>query len=248
MKDKLMPLLVVLLIGAAFAVGSMWTELRYLKGGQQEPTQVLGQQEGQAGDQQLPNQEDTAIPEPEILSDEDWQSVLSGSAAVKGSQDAPITIVEFSEYECPFCKRYVDETYGQIMADYGDKIRYIFHDYPLAFHAHAASMALAARCAGEQDAYWDYHDILFDKNEEWTALDNVDAQVVEYAEDLDLDGEQFSGCYSSKKYQQAVDDDLALGQQVGVSGTPTFFINGKKLVGAHPYESFKELIDSALAQ
>ncbi|MBU0618699.1 thioredoxin domain-containing protein [Patescibacteria group bacterium] len=243
MKNKLMPLLIVLLIGAAFAVGSMWTELRYLKSGQQNPQ--MEQNEGQL-DGQPSAAGEAEVPEPEILTDEDWQKLITNPSAVKGNLDAPVTIVEFSEYECPFCKRYVDDTYSQIMADYADQVRYIFRDYPLAFHAHAKAVALAARCAGEQDAYWDYHDVLFAKRDDWAELESVDTRVIDFAQELGLDEDQFSDCYSSQKYQQAVDDDFALGQQMGVSGTPTFFINGKKLVGAHPYENFKELIDEAL--
>ena len=132
------------------------------------------------------------------------------------------------------------------MAEYGDKIRYIFRDYPLPFHQHGQNTAQAARCAGEQEKYWQYHDKLFAEKDRW-AIEGDSAEVlISFSTELGLDNIRFKDCLNSGKYSQAVKDDFALGQKVGVSGTPTFFINGQKLVGAQPFESFKAIIEKEL--
>jgi protein-disulfide isomerase len=184
----------------------------------------------------------------EVLTAEDLRKIESGGGAVKGEEGAAITIVEFSEYECPFCKRYVDETYPQILEEYGDEIRYIFRDYPLPFHPHAQKMAEVARCAGDQGKYWEMHDLLFAKRDVWANKQDASTEIISYVQQLGLDMDEFNSCLNSGKYTQAVKDDLALGQAVGVQGTPTFFINGQRLVGAQPFGAFKAIIDTELSQ
>lgn len=233
MNNKFIPILVVLLIGASFFAGSLWTKVNYLEDDNQQvkPTLAPAQPEKEA---------------PVVLGEADQVEIEANSVAVKGKKDAPITIVEFSEYQCPYCARYVEETYTQLMAEYGDQIYYIFHDYPLPFHQHAQQTAVAARCAGEQGKYWEYHDLLFEKNEDWSAKTKIEADLKSYAQSLGLNTNQFSTCLNSDKYDQAIKDDLALGAKVGVSGTPTFFINGTMLVGAQPFASFKRIIEESL--
>ena len=231
------PILVVLLLVAAFLVGMFWTKIQYLEqsdfpkeGGQTTPSPQAPQ------------------PQKEVLGKEQREKIESEGAAVKGKEGAPITIVEFSDFQCPFCKRYFEETYPQIWEQYGDKIRYVFHDYPLAFHPHAQKLAEAARCAGDQGKYWLMHDLIFEKREEWAEKKNIEANVANYAQSLGLHLDDFSDCLDSGKYTQAVKDDFALGQEVGVSGTPTFFVNGQKLTGAQPFEAFKTIIEAKLAE
>lgn len=232
-KPSATPILVALLAIAAFLAGSFFTKIQYQKSQEiQAPTPTPVAQQ--------PQEEKLVLGAVEIA------KITENPAAVKGEEDAPVTIVEFSEYQCPFCKRYVDETYGRILEEYEGKIRYIFRDYPLAFHPHAQKTAEAAHCAGDQGKYWEMHDLLFENREEWAEKTDISKELSGYAEEIGLDVSQFSGCLSSGKFAQAVKDDFDLGSSVGVSGTPTFFINGRKLVGAQPFENFAAIIEEEL--
>ena len=233
MNNKVLGIIIVLVAIASFLGGATFTQYQQKGAGPK------------AGVTPSPTAQQPTEPA-EVLGAEDFNKITSGGAAVKGEENAVITIVEFSEYECPFCKRYVDETYPQILDEYGEKIRYVFHDYPLPFHTHAQKMAEVARCAGEQDKYWQMHDLLFKNRETWVNKEDASADITGYAKSLGLDLEKFNSCLDSGKYTQAVKDDMALGQTVGVQGTPTFFINGKRLVGAQPFESFKAIIEEEL--
>ncbi len=131
----------------------------------------------------------------------------------------------------------------QIQENYKDQVKLVFKDFPLTrIHAQAYKAAEAARCAGDQDKYWEYHDILFANTR---ALQPE--QLKQYATDLKLDTAQFDACLDNNAYTGAVSKDLALGTQLGVTGTPAFFVNGRFLSGAQPYSAFAELIDEALA-
>lgn len=232
--------LIGLLLVAAFFLGSFATQIKSLKKDEGTPqAQETETQPAQEGAQERPGEK--------ILTAEE-RAEIENSGISKGNADASVTIVEFSEYECPFCQRYIEGAYAQIWTEYGDQIRYIFHDYPLPFHQNAQETAEAARCAGEQDDYWGYHDLLFANRDDWAEETDPTDVLEGFASDLGLDSGQFSDCLSSGKYAQAVKDDLALGQKVGVSGTPSFFINGRPLVGAQPFEAFKAIIDEELAR
>lgn len=169
---------------------------------------------------------------------------LMDDDAVKGDEDAPVTIVEFSDYECPFCARFYSQTYNQIKEDYIDtgKVKLVFRDFPLGFHKNAQKAAEAAECAGDQGMYYEMHDKLFENGVEG----GVDSFKV-YASTLGLDTEQFNECLDSDKYEKEVKQDMSDGQKAGVTGTPAFFINGEKVVGAQPYSVFQEKIEAALA-
>lgn len=162
---------------------------------------------------------------------------------VKGDMDAPVTIVEFSDFECPFCERYYSDTYKQIDEQYikTGKVRYVFRDYPLSFHPNAQKAAEAAQCAGDQGKFWEMHDMIFE-NQHAMGVSNLKS----YAEGMGLDSQQFDQCLDSGKYAQEVLDDQQDGARLGVSGTPSFFINGKNIVGAQPFETFKEAIEAEL--
>jgi len=170
-------------------------------------------------------------------------SVQLDGDPVLGPDNAPITIVEFSDYQCPFCVKWHAEVFNQLMTDYKGKIRFIYRDFPLySIHPQAQSAAEAADCAGEQDAYWQFHNALFSEK---YGLGN-DAYT-RYAAELGLNPDQFSQCVSEHRFKAEVEADFKYGSKIGVSSTPTFFVNGLAVVGAQPYEVFKELIDKELA-
>lgn len=167
--------------------------------------------------------------------------VVIGDAPVKGDSDAPITIVEFSDYQCPFCKR-SQATLKQVQEKYPGKIRMVFKDFPLSFHARAMPAAQASRCAGEQGKYWEFHDKMF------SGSGLSDDDLKRYAEELSLDTSAFDTCFTSKKYASAVSADASQGRSLGVTGTPAFFINGRFLSGAQPVGAFSEIIDDELSK
>jgi protein-disulfide isomerase len=158
----------------------------------------------------------------------------------KGPEDAPIVLVEFSDYQCPYCKR-AEAVVDQVLAEYGDKIRLVFRDYPLAFHQRALPAAVAARCAGEQDKYWEYHDNLLKINGNLS-----DEDLLKRAQDIQLDMEAFTACYDNNEVEPAVQLSIQDASALGVTGTPTFFINGRMLVGAKPFQEFKDVIEEEL--
>lgn len=167
-----------------------------------------------------------------------------------GPADAPITIVEFSDYQCPFCSRFHDETYQALLNAYPGKIRFVYRNLPLSFHQNAQMGAEAALCAGDQNAYWEMHDVLFANqaslnNPEGTTLDQ--AAYNQYAQDLNLDVTTFESCMTTHKFAQFIKDDMAFSTNLGVQSTPTFFINGLAIVGAQPLSSFQQLIDKEIA-
>jgi len=159
-----------------------------------------------------------------------------------GPADAPITIVEFSDFECPFCRRWHAEVYKPLLAAYPGKIRLVYRNLPLtSLHPDAMSAAEAAMCAGEQDVYWKYHDKLFSSE----SLGN--SVYIQYAQDLGLNVPTFESCLSNHKYQKTIEADSDFALNLGVRSTPTFFINGLALVGAQPLDVFKQVIDKELA-
>lgn len=160
----------------------------------------------------------------------------------RGPSNAAVTIIEFSDYQCPFCKRYVDETLPLILDTYGDRVRYVFHDFPIEqLHPQAALAAQGARCAFDQGKFWEYHDLLFQKQGA-LAADNLKG----YAAKLGLDQKTFDGCLDSGKYAQEVQDDFDEARALSVTATPTFFINGRKLVGAQSFATFQTIIEEEL--
>ena len=157
-----------------------------------------------------------------------------------GPEDAPVTIVEFSDFECPFCARVVP-TLERIKEEYGDKVRLVFRQFPLSIHANAQKAAEASLCAADQGKFWEMHDLMFEEQKQLTVAD-----LKAKAERLELDAEQFNECLDSGKYADEVRADMAAGQQAGVTGTPAMFINGRLVSGAVPYEQVAEIIDMEL--
>ena len=159
-----------------------------------------------------------------------------------GPEDAPVTIIEFSDFECPFCARFRKQTYDRIKEAYGDKIRFVYRDFPLVqLHPQAVPAAIAAQCAHEQGKFWEYHDLLF-LGDKPLSRDTY----VAYADQLGLDVDEFSRCIDEERYMGEVQKDFEDGVAAGVRGTPTFFINGVPLVGAQPFENFQAVIEQEL--
>lgn len=162
---------------------------------------------------------------------------------VYGSDSAEITIIEFSDYECPFCKRWHLEVWPQIKEKYGDQVRLVYRDFPLeSIHPNATPAAEAANCAGEQDRYYEFNELLFAGGKPLEA-----ATYEAYASQLKLDMEQFNQCVSERRYRDEVQADLAYAAELGVRSTPTFFINGLAVVGAQPFEVFDQIISMEIA-
>jgi protein-disulfide isomerase len=185
----------------------------------------------------------TAAPSPPDLRNQQGQIRLEVSEdddAVLGPESAPITIIEFSDYRCPFCKRWHNETLQPLFDMYPDQIRLIYRDFPVVGGFEAA---LAAECAGEQGEYYDFHDLLFAG--EYEELNNE--AYSDYAERLGMDPEQLLTCVEEGTFVEEVEADARYAASLGVSGTPTFFINGIPLVGAQPIEAFIQIIDGELA-
>ena len=173
---------------------------------------------------------------------------------IKGDLNAPVTIVEFSDYECPFCKRNHDQVFSKLDKDYisQGKVRYVFRDYPLAFHKRAIPAAVAANCAGQQDKYWEINDFLFQSKANLS-----DAKYIEFAKNNGLDLSKFKACLKDGKQEAEIAKAFEDGKNYGVRGTPSFFIGktqkGKEMTGvyvrgARGYDVFKTEIDKLLAQ
>lgn len=176
--------------------------------------------------------------------------IPTGEAYAIGDPAAPVTLIEYTDFQCPFCSRHFQQTFPLIKENYIDSglVRYVFKDFPLTrIHPQAVPAANAARCAGEQDAYLEMHNMLFDNQEEW-ANSQAETVFIGYADVLGLDKAAFGQCVQENRYEDAIMADLNEGIDVGVSGTPAFFINGRFLSGAQPYEAFVQYIDAGLNQ
>jgi protein-disulfide isomerase len=160
-----------------------------------------------------------------------------------GPEDAEIVIVEFSDFQCPYCQRFHDETYPDLLAAYPGKIRFVYRNFPLPpnMHPDAMSAAVASLCANDQNAYWDYHDKLFGGSSLGEEI------YIQYATELGLNIEEFTACLSSGKHDDFIEKDMDFSTNLGVQSTPTFFVNGLAIVGAQPLSSFTQLIDKELA-
>ena len=167
---------------------------------------------------------------------------LASHDPIRGDTSAPVTIVEFSDYQCPFCAR-VNPTIAKVREAYGNKVRIVFKDFPLANHPQAPKAAEAAHCAGDQGKYWEMHDKLFSDQRALEA-----AGLKASAAALGLNMAKFNQCLDSGTYKAIVQEDLELGEKMGVNSTPTLYINGRAVVGAQPFEMFKSIIDEELAK
>ncbi len=166
----------------------------------------------------------------------------------KGGANAKVILVEYSDFQCPFCTKAYNTVENQVLKEYGDKVKFYFRNYPLPFHPWAEPAAIAVECAKQQkpEAYWKLYSDLF-TNQAQINPENVKQKCTEYLAGTGIDMAKWTDCYDSKKTQAQVKAQMAEGSSVGVNGTPGFIINGRLLSGAQPFDSFKAIIDDELA-
>jgi protein-disulfide isomerase len=169
------------------------------------------------------------------------QKVAAAEGATRGPAGAPIELIEFSDFQCPYCLR-ANPTVKQVLSTYGDRIHFVYRNYPLPSHPNARPAAEAAQCAAEQGQFWSYHDRLFGDPGKL-----ADDDLKQSAAAIGLDAARFNACFDSHKYKARVEADTQAGNDAGVNGTPAFFINGRMLSGAQPFDEFKRVIDEELA-
>lgn len=169
-------------------------------------------------------------------------AIPTGNSPSKGAQNASVTLVMFQDFQCPYSQR-SQATVQQVMDAYPGKVKAVFKNFPMTFHKQAAVAAEAALAAGAQGKFWEMHDKLF-ANPQKMEIDNLQ----QYARELKLDMKRFNADVESRRFKTEVDEDIKAGRDAAVRGTPTFFINGKKLVGAQPFAEFQKIIDSLPAQ
>lgn len=189
--------------------------------------------EAQAAPEQVAPPPTPSVYEYEIT-DGDW---------VEGDDSAPVTIIEWSDFECPYCERFYSSTLSKLRTDYIEtgKVKLIFRHFPLSFHVNAKPTAIASECAGQQGKFWELHDFFF--TERKLSATDITAE----AENLGLDMDAFNTCLTDTDVEAKVQADFLLGQKSGVTGTPGFLVNGKPIKGAQPFEVFKAAIDAELA-
>jgi protein-disulfide isomerase len=171
------------------------------------------------------------------------QVAIASTDPVRGARSAPVTIVEFSDYQCPFCARLVP-VLAQVLTTYGDRVSIVWKDFPLEeSHPRAAKLAEAARCAGDYGKYWEFHDRVF-ANQAAAATTSFE----DYARSVGLPAAEFAACVNSGRHAKRVTESLAAGNRLGVDATPTLFINGRVMAGAEPFEVLARIIDDELAR
>ncbi len=228
--------LVILLVIAAFLIGVLFTKVQYLEKNQlaTAPQAAPAAQNGQPA---------APVPGAKV-------NVAVGNFPIMGNKDAKVTIIEFADFRCPFCEQFFTNTEPQIIKDYVDtgKVKFTFRNF--AFLGPASTVAAnAAECANDQGKFWDFYSYLYKNQppETDTTMYNTDT-LTQAAVSLGMNDSQFRSCLDNKTDDAKVSKDMADGQAAGVSGTPTFFINGISLVGAQPYSAFKQIIDQELAK
>lgn len=165
---------------------------------------------------------------------------VAATGPSRGDKNAPIEMIEFSDFQCPYCLR-AYATVNQVLATYGDRIHFVYRHYPLSTHPNARPAAEASACAAEQGKFWPYHDRLFTSPSKLATPD-----LKQHASELGLDSTKFNACVDSHKFKAQIDADMKEAEALGVTGTPAFFINGRLLSGAYPYDAFKKVIDEEL--
>ncbi|OGN14410.1 MAG: hypothetical protein A3J47_03150 [Candidatus Yanofskybacteria bacterium RIFCSPHIGHO2_02_FULL_43_22] len=180
------------------------------------------------------------------------KEVSENDDAFLGDENAPVVVIEFSDFQCPFCRSFWRDTLPLIKSEYIDtgKVKFVYRDFPLDFHPGAMPAAQASECAEEQDKFWEMHDKIFieqDKQGTGTIQFGVN-ELKKWASETGLKIGDFNSCLDSQKYAEEVKKDAADGRLAGASGTPSFFINGRLLVGAQPFSAFKSIIDEELSK
>lgn len=248
-NKKFNPLIVglIVVIGiAAFFAGSYTSNLNSDLVTQKQLDEAIAKLELKMLQNQLPSeQEKQPI---KISADDD---------PIRGNSDAPITIIEFSDFQCPFCARFHVQTLPLLLENYIDtgKVKLVYRDFPIqSIHPNAIAAAVAAECADDQGKYWQYHDKLFENQNQWNKLETSEVidMFGQYAKSLELNTELFDSCLISGKHIEEIKNDLDDGRKYGVTGTPGFFIGNDELgfvevKGAQPFENFQKIIDLQLS-
>ena len=231
-----------------YAIGSMGDNSNSLSA--DEIKEIISEIEAKAPaplPAQVPTQPSTLIEIFQVSLDDD---------PVKGDPDAPITIIEFSDFQCPFCSRFFTQTLPAIQENYIDTgiVKLVYRDFPIdSLHPNARPAHIAAECADEQGKFWEYHDVLFENQGQWNRLSSSDlrSQLNQYATSMGLNSESFDSCLSSQSMADEVNADYLQASQYGATGTPTFFIGNEKngfikLRGAQPFSAFQSAIEYQL--
>ncbi|HEY8483114.1 MAG TPA: thioredoxin domain-containing protein [Longimicrobiales bacterium] len=188
-----------------------------------------------------------SVPEPERATAEEAQTAAIGH--VRGSADAPVTVIEFSDFGCPYCGRFALETYPALEREYirTGKVQWRYVTFVLGIFPNGEEAARAAECAAEQgeEAFWRMHDLLYGRQGEWKTARDPEPRFVAYAKELGLDAQRFAACYREDRAGPRIDAGNRLARQAGVRATPTFFINGLRVQGALPVEQFRMILDQA---
>lgn len=232
----------VVLLVSFLVIGYLLGKLETFQKGPsaQENSAQLGTQTAPA--QQQPQQPSAPDPK-EVL-----KKLDKGHFPALGNENAKVTIIEFSDLECPFCARFYKDALPQLTKEYIDtgKVKLYYRHFPLSFHPKAKPLAHATECANEQGKFWEMHDKIFTENDAGNLASATDATYEEWAAAVGVDTAKFKTCFTNKTYEENITKDNTAGTDVGVSGTPTFYINGRQLVGAQPFESFKTVIEEEL--
>ena len=243
--DRLIIIIIITIGIAGFFAGSYTSNLNSDQISQEELKEVIAKLELKILQNQLPSNQ------PKIP-----LKISTDNDPIIGNPNAPITIIEFSDFQCPFCAKFHIQTLPKIIDEYIKEgtVKLVFRDFPIqSIHSNALPASLAAECANEQGKFKEMHDKLFDKQNEWNNknIDNVIILFNQYALEIGLEEEKFDSCLRNGKYVEEIQKDLNDGRTYGISGTPGFFIGNDKigfveLKGAQPFESFKKVIDSQL--
>ena len=237
---------IVILVGVtAFFAGSYTSNLNSNQISDADLDEAMAKLELKILQNQLPTKQ--AVEPVKISVDDD---------PIIGNPDAPITIVEFSDFQCPFCARFHTQTLPTLLGEYIEqgKVKLVFRDFPIqSIHPNALPASVAAECANDQNKFREMHDALFENQNDWNRLETIDALSLfsQYASVMQLDQELFDSCLNSGKHIPEIQNDLNDGRDYGVSGTPGFFVGNDQigfveLKGAQPFESFKKVIDAQL--
>ena len=236
LNNKLyLPLLVVLVVVAAYLLGVLTTKVQYLEGGSVSTT---------VSESDLAPEDDSNVGTTPV-------DVEIGHLPILGDKNAKVTVIEFSDFKCPFCKSLWNDTLPQLKKEYIDtgKIKFAYRHFPIdAIHPNAQKAAEASECANEQGNFWDYHDELFKNQSEWEgqSADEALDSFASYANSAGLNGASLKTCVESGKFADAVKKDVDAGTAAGVNGTPATFVNGILVSGAVPFSTFKSTIDEQL--
>lgn len=233
MPKSYTPFLMLLLLIASFLLGMLITKVQYLEKG-------VGTTAGVAAGTQQAGTQPSVDPSKPV-------DVSVGNLPVMGNKDAKVKVIEFADFQCPFCEQWFQQVEPQLKKDYIDtgKIAFYWRDYPF-LGQESDDAAGAARCANEQGKFWDFHDYLYTHQGQENSGAFSKDNLKQFAATMGLNADQFNSCLDAGKYSKDYQQDLSDGQKAGVNGTPTVYVNGIAIVGAQPYAAFKTAIDQAL--